>query len=198
MCQSMSSTMAVCSGPLGKRRQHHLPRTRFIDATCRYIPQALELNTTDSSKAFHVPNTYITLLWILHKDSPIEYKVLCNMISDAIIEVTNVIKRFGDNVLPDDRDPYVDSKYAGKAPKGCYISIQSPRDGPAYGRKLTWGNVKDALSGLAEVMIKHGRPYKMSFEVRHDAIGLIGRGCVTPGEPSSQWPGIEVGLDDQS
>lgn len=118
------------------------------------------------------------------------------MISDAIIEVTNVIKHFGDIVLPDDRDPYVDSKYAGKAPKGCYISIQSPKIGPAYGRKLTWGNVKDALLGLEEVMIKHQRPYKMSFEIRHDAIGLIGWGCVIPGGPPSRRPRMEVGHDD--
>ena len=120
------------------------------------------------------------------------------MISDAIIEVTNAVKNFGDIVLPNDRDPYVDSKYAGKAPKGCYISMQSPKDGPAYGRKLTWGNVENALLGLVEVMIKRGRPYKMSFEIRHDAIGLIGRGCVTPGEPSSPRSGMGFEHDDQS
>lgn len=152
---------------------------------CRLPPLSPELNTTESVKIFHVPNTYISLLWVSHAKKPIEFKLLRDMIDDAIDQVTDNIEAFGDTVLPDDRDPYVDGKYAGEAPKGGYIWMQSPEDGPAYGRKLTWGNVRDALSGLREIMVKKGRPYETSFDIRHDVVGIIGRGGVIPGKPDS-------------
>lgn len=170
----------------------------ILDSKYRSLPLSLELNTTDNTKAFHVPNTYITLLWTPVSDQPIEYKLLCNLIKDAIIEVTNVIKHFGDSLLPDNKDPYIDVKYVGKAPAGAYIRMQSPVDGPAYGRKLTWGNVKDTLSGLRDIMIKEGRTYKIYFEIRNDNLGLIGRGCVAPGEPTSPLPRLGDGVDEQS
>lgn len=157
---------------------------------CRNPSLSLHLNITDNSKNFHVPNTYITLIWTLHSDMPIEYKVLRDMISDAINEVTANIKTFGDIVLPDDRDPFVDERYAGKAPKGCYICMHSPEDGPAHGRRLTWGNVRDTLLGLREIMIKKGRPYQIGFYIRHDTVGIIGRGGVIPGKPTPPPPGL--------
>lgn len=112
------------------------------------------------------------------------------MLSDAIDEVARNIKSFGDIVLPDDRDPYVEDTYAAKAPKGGYICMQSPKDGPAYGRKLTWGNVRDALLGLSEMMVKEGKRYKTEFSIRHDLIGIIGEGSVSPGGLSSPSAGL--------
>lgn len=119
------------------------------------------------------------------------------MINDAINQVTNNIESFGDIVLPDDRDPYVEDRFAGKAPQGGYISMQSPQDGPAHGRKLTWGNVRDALLGLRQIMIKGGRPCKITFHIRQDIVGIIGWGSVTPGEPSFRPSGLGVGLDGE-
>ncbi|CAD6584632.1 MAG: hypothetical protein ASARMPRED_001823 [Alectoria sarmentosa] len=158
---------------------------------------SLHLNVTDDSKNFHVPNTYITLIWTPHSDKRIEYKVLRDMISDAINEVTDNIEKFGDIVLPGDRDPYVDDKYAGEAPKGSYIYMRSFKSGPAYGRKLTWGNVRDTLLGLREIMIKQGRPYKIEFYIRNDIVGIIGRGGVIPGKPPLPPPGSGGGPDVQ-
>lgn len=119
------------------------------------------------------------------------------MISDAINEVAANIETFGDIVLPNDRDPYVDDKYAGEAPKGCYIYMRSFKSGPAYGRRLTWGNVRDTLLGLREIMVKQGRPYKIEFYIRHDIVGIIGRGGVIPGKPTPPPPGSGGGPDAQ-
>ena len=116
------------------------------------------------------------------------------MIYDAIDEVTSNVKTFGDIDLPADRDPYVETKYG--ALDGVAFSIQSPSEGPAYGRKLTWGNVRDTLVGLREIMVKNGRPYKTTFEIWNDNLGLIGNGEVASSK-RSRWAGSRGGLEER-
>ena len=40
------------------------------------------------------------------------------------------------------------------------------------------------LLGLRKIMVKGGRPYRTSFEIWNDDLGLIGRGEVAPDKPS--------------
>ena len=75
--------------------------------------------------------------------------------------------------------------------------MRSFKSGPAYGRRLTWGNVRDTLLGLREIMVKQGRPYKIEFYIRHDIVGIIGRGGVIPGKPTPPPPGSGGGPDAQ-
>ena len=118
------------------------------------------------------------------------------MIDEAIDNVTSNIKTFGDIVLPADRDPYVYDEYARRGREGSFISMQSPSEGPAYGRKLTWGNVRDTLVGLKEIMVKNRKPYKTTFEIWNDNLGLVGTGEVAPGKPS-RWVGSRGGLEER-
>ncbi|KAM0803882.1 hypothetical protein BDR22DRAFT_700266 [Usnea florida] len=151
--------------------------TSFSNPSIHSYPHPpFELSAPSEPKKFHVPNTYITLLWINDSHKPIVYKLLRDIIYDAIDEVTSNVQKFGNIDLPASRDPFVEDKYG--ALDGVTISIQSPSEGPAYGRRLTWGNVRDALVGLGEIMIKGGRPYKTTFEIWNDNLGLIGNGEV--------------------
>ena len=161
---------------------------------CRYSRLPLELSAPSDPKKFHVPNTYITLLWITDSIKPIIYRLLRDLINDAIDKVTSNIKTFGDINLPADRDPYIETKYV--ALDGVVISIQSPSEGPAYGRKLTWGNVRDTLVGLREIMVRDGRPYKTTFEIWNDNLGLIGNGEVAS-DKHSRWAGFRGGLEER-
>lgn len=174
-------------------RDHYLP----VDAVDSGSYSILHLNTTiNKIKMFHVPDTYITIIYESHPENRFKFNVLTMMIDDAITRVTNKINLYGNVVLPDDQDPYIDGKYAAPAPKGGWISIQSPDEGPALGRLLTWDNVRDVLLGLMELMVKQGRglPFRTNFQVRQDHVGIIGWGEVTPGTlPSSLSPG--GGLD---
>lgn len=172
------------------------PRSRLardlylpVDAIDSGNNSILHLNTTiDRTRLFHIPNTYISLIYEPHPEKRFEFRVLTRMIDDAITQVASKIEVFGNIVLPHDQDPYVDGEYAAPAPKGGWISIQSPDEGPALGRLLTWGNVRDVLVGLRELMVKQrrGLPFRINFQLRQDHVGIIGWGEVTPGKlPSS-------------
>jgi len=151
--------------------------------------------TTDRTKLFRVPNTYISLIYEVYPEKRFEFRVLTMIIDDAITQVTTKLENSGNVVLPDDQDPYVDGKFAAPAPKGGWISMQSPDKGPAHGRRLNWGNVRDVLLGLRALMVKQGRgmPFRIDFQVRLDHVGIIGWGEVTPGNlPTSVSVGSGV------
>lgn len=159
-----------------------------------YSRLPLELGAPSEPKKFHVPNTYITLLWITDSNKPIVYKILRDLIYNAIDEVTSNVKTFGDINLPADRDPYIKAKHG--AHDGAAFSIQSPSEGPAYGRKLTWGNVRDTLVGLREITVKGGRPYKTTFEIWNDNLGIIGNGELAS-DKGKRWAGLVGGLEER-
>ena len=120
------------------------------------------------------------------------YRILRDLIYGAIDQVTSNVRTFGDIDLPADRDPYLEAKHG--ALDGAAFSMQSPSEGPAFGRKLTWGNVRDTLVGLKEITVKGGRPYKTSFEIWNDNLGIIGNGEVVS-DKGKRWAGSRGGLD---
>lgn len=187
----------VCAAPSPRSvlaRDLFLP----VDAADNGSYSSTHLNTTlHKTHTFHVPNTYISIVYE-EKARPrdrFDFTVLIAMIDDALDEVARRVKRFGNIALPEDQDPYVYGVLAAPAPKGGWISIQSPDQGPAHGRRLTWGNVRDVLLGLQEIMVKRGKgmPFMLQFQIRLDNLGIIGWGEVTPGPlPKSPSLGGEI------
>lgn len=175
----------VCAAP---SPSNVLARNLFlpVNAADNGSYSSTHLNTTvNKTHTFHVPNTYISIVYE-DKARPrerFEFTVLIAIIDDALDEVTRRVKRFGNVALPEDQDPYVYGVLAAPAPKGGWISIQSPDQGPAHGRLLTWGNVRDVLLGLQEIMVKGGKGMTsmLQFQIWLDNLGIIGWGEVTPG-----------------
>lgn len=144
----------------------------------------LRSQTPDKTKLYRIPYTPISILYEPHPSKHFNLSLISQMLDDALTRVEHRIEIQGNVVLPAHWDPYIYDDLAAPSPLGGWVMLHSPDRGPGFGRRLTWGNVRDALVGLREVMVngEKGLPCKVDVWVRYEGLGIIGWGEVTPGE----------------
>lgn len=96
------------------------------------------------------------------------------MIWDALTLVSNIVDVAGDGELPSSEDPftsYMQDEHGG----AVALEIESLRIGA---RKMRWSDVKNALVGLYDYMVRGRKQHCMRFTIEDVGEGLIGRGAL--------------------
>ncbi|KAL8990929.1 MAG: hypothetical protein Q9169_007993, partial [Polycauliona sp. 2 TL-2023] len=129
----------------------------------------------------HVPNTPISVYFILDTTHPIPLSLLARTIVAEKRQLLNHIAAFNNTYLSAQDDPYVfeENRKTKTKKGGCRIEMSSYH-GPGEDKGpsgLTYRGVLDALQGVREVMVEKERSYEGFWQVEN-ATSLVGQGNV--------------------
>ncbi|KAL9040009.1 MAG: hypothetical protein Q9180_002185, partial [Flavoplaca navasiana] len=126
---------------------------------------------------YHVPDSPISLLLIVHELHPIERPALFRTIFNAQQALRRQLSKEGDRWLDPDDDPYqVDDKRTGK----CMIGMKSIHPGSKDGERLTYKGVLDVMQGLWDVLYLGRNGYNTIYQVKNGSL-VVANGKIVVG-----------------
>ncbi|KAI4107311.1 MAG: hypothetical protein LQ339_002709 [Xanthoria mediterranea] len=131
----------------------------------------------DTHYSYHVPNTPISLVLVLVRQSPIERPALFRTIFTSQQTLRHQLSQESNRWLDADDDPYqVDDKRSGK----CMIGMKSVHVGGTDGQRLTYRDVLDVMQGLWDVLYLGRNGYNTVYQIKNGSV-VVGHGKIIVG-----------------
>ncbi|KAL9028648.1 MAG: hypothetical protein Q9180_007133 [Flavoplaca navasiana] len=157
---------------------HASPVGPLPDSSLSNVPSDPSLSLLQKTHyRYHVPDSPIFLLLIVHELHPIERPALFRTIFNAQHALRRQLSTEGNRWLDPDDDPYqVDDKRTGK----CMIGMKSIRPGSKDGERLTYQGVLDVMQGLWDVLYLGRNGYNTVYQVKNGSV-VVANGKIVVG-----------------